>query len=152
LNIFVLDEDPVISARHHCDKHVVKMILESCQMLCTAHHLSGGQAPYKPCFVNHPCTIWTRATLDNYNWLYTMCLELTKEFELRYHKTHRGSEVLKDLGTPDLPATVGLTPFAQAMPEVYKETCAVEAYRAYYKGEKAYFATWKTNTPSWWDV
>jgi hypothetical protein len=37
MNIFVLDKDPHAAAHYHCDKHVVKMILEAGQMLCAAH-------------------------------------------------------------------------------------------------------------------
>ena len=42
MNIFYLDRDPVIAAQMMCDKHVVKMILESAQMLSTAHRVLDG--------------------------------------------------------------------------------------------------------------
>ena len=58
MNIFKLDESPVVSAKYACDKHVVKMILESAQMLCAVH--PEGTAPYKRSFYNHPCTKWVR--------------------------------------------------------------------------------------------
>lgn len=38
MNIFVLSEGPVEAARMQCDKHVVKMIVETAQMLCTVGH------------------------------------------------------------------------------------------------------------------
>ena len=69
MNIFYLHKDPRICAQMYCDKHVVKMIIESAQMLCTTHHILGAAAPYKKIHVNHPCTVWTRESIDNYNWL-----------------------------------------------------------------------------------
>jgi hypothetical protein len=36
MNIFVLSRCPRAAARLHCDKHVVKMILETAQLLYTA--------------------------------------------------------------------------------------------------------------------
>ena len=59
MNIFILDKDPKTAAEYHCDKHVLKMILETAQMLCTAHWETGGQAPYRATHKNHPCTKWT---------------------------------------------------------------------------------------------
>ena len=63
MNIFYLDKDPVVAARVQYNKHVVKMILESAQMLCTAHHCYGSSeqkanVPYKQAHLNHPSTIW----------------------------------------------------------------------------------------------
>ena len=58
LNIFVLDRDIPTCARYHADQHVVKMILESAQMLCTVINLSGGRSPYKSTHPQHPCTLW----------------------------------------------------------------------------------------------
>ena len=80
MNIFAVDQDPKISAQQLCDKHVVKMILESAQMLCAVY--DNGTAPYKRAFYNHPCTIWARETEQNYEWLlnhaYAMCQEYTR--------------------------------------------------------------------------
>ena len=72
MNIFVLDDDPKTCAMYHCDKHVVKMILETAQMICTTHHLIGSydyDIPYKSTHINHPCNRWLRDSVENYNWL-----------------------------------------------------------------------------------
>jgi hypothetical protein len=78
MNIFYLDKSPYTCARYHCDKHVVKMILETAQLLCGAHWATGGTAQYKPTHLNHPCAIWVRKSLSNYKWLcelgFNLCL------------------------------------------------------------------------------
>ena len=43
MNIFYLHKKPEISAQLHCDKHVVKMIIEYAQMLSTAHRMLDGR-------------------------------------------------------------------------------------------------------------
>jgi len=158
MNIFVLDKNPSIAAQMHCDKHVPKMILETAQMLSTAHHVyDTPQAPlvYKQAHLNHPCTIWVRESVDNYAWTYELFRELNNEFVARRGKIHLSWVKLSDhlAHTPSLPLC-GLTPFAQAMPDEYKREDAVEAYRAYYRGDKARFAKWEwptAQTPDWWD-
>ena len=151
MNIFVLDKNPHVAAMYACDKHVVKMILESAQMLCSVH--PEGTAPYKRGFYNHPCTKWVRASSENYDWLIEHARALCTEYTRRYGKVHKSEQVIDwcDANRPELP-DVGLTPFAQAMPEQYRNSDTVKAYRAYYKGEKAKFATWKTQRPSWWTI
>jgi|TARA_Y100000593_G_scaffold83638_1_gene157833 hypothetical protein len=151
MNIFVVDKDPKRSAQELCDKHVVKMILESAQMLCAV--FPNGDAPYKRAFYNHPCTKWARESKENYKWLLDHANAMCGEYTRRYGKIHKSSDIIKWCGFNydklNLPSK-GLTPFAQAMPEQYKNNCAVAAYRAYYNGEKAYFATWRTRkTPDW---
>ena len=69
MNIFILDLDPQSCAEAHCDKHVVKMILETAQLLSSALWITGVEAPYRLTHKNHPCAIWTRESLDNYMWL-----------------------------------------------------------------------------------
>ena len=83
MNIFVLDRHPVTAAQLQCDRHVVKMVLESAQMLCTSINMLGGQAQYKTAHVNHPCSVWARETLGNFLWLYDHGMALAKEY------THR---------------------------------------------------------------
>ena len=160
MNIFILDEDPRIAAQMMCDKHVVKMIVEGCQMLSTNHRLSGSPTVYtihmnlyKQAFANHPCTVWARQTKENYMWLADHTLELCQEYTRRYGKVHSCEEMAKwfsmyyPLKTPD----GDLTSFAQAMPDKYKAENAVKAYRNYYLGEKARFARWKEkNIPEWY--
>ena len=156
MNIFVLDADPFVAAQMMCDKHVVKMILEGCQMLSTVHSLDVVQDNkpklYKPCFHNHPCTIWARASKSNYYWLANHTHELTNEYTSRYNKVHKSTSMARWFthnAPSNLPDTI-CTKFAQAMPEVYKNTDAVKAYRAYYVGDKRRFAKWSNGkTPKW---
>lgn len=139
MNIFVLHLLPSIAAQMHCDKHVVKMILESAQLLYSAHHVAGGPLPdgaYKKTHVNHPCAIWVRQSAENYKWLCELGFWLCKEYQYRYgeHKVHKTERHILWLsenlpaGIPDIPRT----PFPQAMPVEYKRDDAVEAYHAYY--------------------
>lgn len=151
MNIFVLDTDPKICAEYHCDKHVVKMILESAQMLCTVLAQSGVDVPYKPTHAKHPCTIWASQSVANFNWLRDLSKYLNDEYKLRYGKetNHKSYDVIKSL--PDYKHNCNdLTAFAMAMPDEYKSDNPVEAYRNYYKHDKLNFATWKTKVPSWW--
>ncbi len=151
MNIFVVDKNPIKAAKELCDKHVVKMILESAQMLCSC--FPNGEAPYKRAFYNHPCTIWARESKENYEWLLDHAFAMCDEYAMRYNKVHKSLEAIfwccQNYESLDLPSK-GITPFAQAMPDEYKNKCAVTAYRAYYNGEKARFAKWKTRkTPEW---
>ena len=93
MNIFYLHSDPVKAAQIQYNKHVVKMILESAQMLCTAHHVYGNaeqqlNVPYKQAHLNHPSTIWTRQCRANYRWLFLHMIALGDEYTKRYNKTH----------------------------------------------------------------
>ena len=179
MNIFVLDNDPIKAAEYSCDKHVVKMIVESCQMLSSAHRvldgqeytdLSKGAKPrrrkrwrleepredllWKASFVGHPCTQWIMQSKENYRWLARHAVALTEEYTIRYEKKHSCESMCRYfLDTyPDNLLSIHQTEFAQAMPEQYKVVGdAVQAYRNYYHGEKAYFAKWKTTTPHWWN-
>ena len=75
MNIFFLSICPYVCAKMHCDSHVIKMILEYAQMLCTAHHVCGNYKNpdlYKIAFKNNPCAVWARTTSGNYSWLYEL--------------------------------------------------------------------------------
>jgi len=164
MNIFVLDKDPILAAKFACDKHVVKMVTESCQMLCTTHNILDGIKKenniskdgkpiilYKTAYENHPCSIWVRKTSSNYKWLYEHALALCHEYTKRYGKIHR-CQYLIDNFLFNLPKNIKdgeLTEFAQAMPEEYKNKDVVQAYRQYYIGEKLRFAKWKNGEPQW---
>ena len=127
------------------------MILESAQMLSAVVRLNGHDIGYKLTHKNHPCTIWARESLSNYNWLVRLTRLLNYEYRYRYDKdiNHKSYDLVKTLPIPDLP-DIGLTPFAQAMPEQYKNKNAVKAYRDYYINEKSSFLTWtKRKKPKW---
>ena len=152
MNIFILHNNPTRAAQMQCDKHVVKMILESCQMLSTIHHLHNSPSPYKPTHKNHPCTVWARECRANYVWLVTHALALCKEYTYRYGKKHKSEDIIaQQLQYP--PATLPIlrmTPFALAMPEEYKCNSAVKSYRTYYIRDKASIAKWtKRKEPKW---
>jgi hypothetical protein len=149
MNIFILSLIPELAAVMHCDKHVVKMILEYAQLLSTAHHvLDGDDVPsgiYKKAFQNHPCGVWTRASSANYMYLYRLFWAVCEQYTIRYNKVHATARLLEPLSRPPANIPEGpRTPFAQAMPDERKvEGNAVQAYRQYYIHEKAYMARWK---------
>ena len=162
MNIFVVDADPASAAICLPDKLVVKMPLESAQMLSTAHRvLDGEQASadkgvYKVAMKNHPCTIWTRETSQNYRWLYYHFFALCKEYETRYGREHLCfTKLHKPLAClPKNIAIGGLTKMPQAMPEQYKCEDTVQAYRDYVVNEKHY-AKWNkipSRQPDWWTI
>lgn len=153
MNIFVLDRDPDVAARAQCDKHVIKMCLETAQLLCSV--FPAGVAPYRLTHAKHPCSLWTRQSRDNFLWLVEHGLSLCSEYTVRYGKEHRSKSVIEWASDNVRQAgfeQTGLTPFAQAMPEQYKHEDAVLAYRAYYRGAKVSIATWKSPAapPAWW--
>jgi hypothetical protein len=153
MNIFVLDTDPRRCAEMHCDKHVVKMIVETAQLLCGAHHMISDRddIPYRLSHKNHPCSIWVRESRNNYRWLCELGLELCAEYTRRYGKIHKTEEVLKWCARnfPELPE-IDMTDFRLAMPESCQiHSDSVLNYREYYIREKVSFCTWKTSTPEW---
>lgn len=139
MNIFFVDRDPRLAARALHDKHVVKMILETAQLLSTAHHVHGTWHGLllQPTHVNHPSAVWCRDRWENYDWLATHGMELCQEYTHRYSKRHSLSEVMFLLGLEypmedDLP----FVPPPQCMPDIYKQDDTVQAYRAYYRATK----------------
>ena len=137
MNIFYIDPCPVKAAQMQCDKHVVKMVLESAQMLCAAHHVveGGAPVPYRLAHKNHPSTIWTRECTSNYRWLYDHMMALGDEYTRRYHKTHLTIQKCRDaLREPPegMPWNVHHTQPPQCMPDEYKRECSIAAYRLYY--------------------
>lgn len=153
MNIFFLHMIPSICAMYHIDKHVVKMILETVQLLCSAHHMteSSYEPPYRLYSKNHPCAIWTRTSIENYRWLVELGKELCKEYTYRYKKVHKCQPIIEELGSnlPLIP-DIGFTPPAQAMPDIYRSNDAVESYRNYCFFEKNHFLSWKIRgEPEW---
>lgn len=159
MNIFYLDDDPLVCAKMHCDKHVVKMILEYAQILSTAWHETRGKRAtpieglYKATHTNHPSAVWARASIDHYEWLARMWGYLLDEYTERYKKDHKtGGLHWKLMNAPPRLIVDGWKPPPQCMPNMYKAECTVSAYRSYYNGDKAAFATWKYSpTPIWWN-
>jgi len=144
MNIFYLHPDPSKAAKYHCDKHVVKMIIESAQMLYCAHWVLNPEGlpenAYKMAHKNHPSTIWVRESYDNYIWLCSLAWWLCKEYQHRYgknkiHKTEAHIEWLVTHPPENIPK-IGYTTVRLAMPEEYKREDPVEAYRLFYKESK----------------
>lgn len=154
MNIFVLDTDPRLAAQAQCDRHVVKMTLETAQLLCSA--FDSGLAPYKRTHHNHPCAVWARESASNFMWLAEHGLYLADEYEHRYEREHKSRSIIlwcmNNLGMAGVPHDGEQTPFAQAMPEQFKRADPVEAYRAYYLGAKGEIAQWNKARPApeWW--
>lgn len=152
MNIFVLDEDIKKCAQYHCDQHVVKMILESVQIMCTALNKKGFSTPYKSTHVKHPCVLWTEESYENFIWLKNLALALNTEYQYRYQKKtdHKSIFVLDEISDYKYD-NIGLTEFAQAMPDKYKVPGnAVKAYRQFYLGDKLKFARWtRRAVPRW---
>ena len=150
MNIFYLDKDPVIAAQYLYNKHVCKMILESAQMLCTAHHHfdNGHNVPYKKAYYNHPSTKWVRENTKHYYWLYDHFVAIADEYHKRYNRVHLTYiKCLMPLyfAPKGMPTKDFVQP-PQAMPDMYKDKCSIKAYWNYYIGDKHRIATKQENT------
>ena len=157
MNIFYLDHDPATAARYHTDKHVIKMILESAQLLSTTHHLSKSDDEilshiYKPTHFNHPSAIWVRMSKANYEWLYSLFLALIGEYTYRFGKIHKSSELIPYL--KNIPATLSDIPFSPPTPAMDDEYLingdSLLSYRNYYRLAKSHLFAWtKRERPEW---
>ena len=161
MNIFVLHQNPKVAAQMQCDKHVVKMILESAQMLSAAHRMLDGDTYadanglYKTTHKNHPCTKWVQESLFNYRWLYVHFLALGEEYTYRYGKEHLSITKLKKAleKLPDNIPVKRQTPFAQATGDINEGTI-IDTYREYYMHKQDKFNMVWTNRdiPEWFNA
>jgi len=176
MNIFAVDNDPRIAATNLVDKHVVKMILETAQLLCTAHRVLDGthytgktkngrnikrwrmEDPqddmrlYQATHVNHPSAAWARACGGNYQWLYHHFQSLLLEYNHRYGKYHKCMDLWDHLSLSPRNIPKGhVQEFAVAMPDEYKVSGdPVQSYRNYYKHGKAHLHKWTNREmPEW---
>jgi hypothetical protein len=155
MNIFHLDKDPLLCARYHCDKHVVKMILETGQMLCTAYQRHYGLKDdlYKPAYPHHPMTKWVGNTLGNYFFTMKLFNHLLDEYNYRYNKWHKSSRINLLLNGKYIKwhnMTGEFTTPPLCMPDEYKLDDYIQSYKNYYIGEKMYFAKYNySETPYW---
>jgi len=148
MNLFFLSKDPIKAAQLQCDKHVVKMILETAQMLSAAHHVNGTSLDvdvlYKKTHVNHPSTVWCRTSKANYTWAYEHFIALCDEYTHRYAKTHltdtKFRDMLKTVPFMSCESPTAFTKPPKCMPDEYKTGSVVESYRAYYYYTKRSFA------------
>ena len=134
MNIFATDLDPRRSAEFLCNRHVVKMVLETAQLLSGALRMHGvdDDRLYRLTHKNHPCSIWTRTDRTNFMWLVEHGLALSAEYSRRYRKTHKSLAVIEAARSlaHRIPAGDG-TPFAMAMPEQFHTQIPTLSYRAY---------------------
>lgn len=183
MNIFVLDLNAATAARYHCDKHVRKMVIESAQMLTCAYYFGSGiktnkeldarradidaifkgfprvdadgrPNPYRISHPNHPCTIWTSASANNFSWHRLLAIALAAEYRLRWGKEHAVEPILKWMLNNDPSGITGfeLTPFPQAMPNCFRGPDPVQAYRRLYHWKASVFSVaWKAPRaiPEW---
>lgn len=173
MNIFYLHSDPKICAEQHNDKHVVKMILEYAQLMCTAHRVldgfevaelsEGGRRVkrwklsdknldsllYTATHPNHPSAKWVRHSEQNYRWLYAMWVNLLKEYTHRYGKVHQSEKLLEVLGnTPaKISCIVEFSPPWRAMPDEFKVSKADPEYTI--KSYRAYYLGAKAAFSKW---
>jgi hypothetical protein len=140
MNIFYLHKDPHVSAQAMTNKHVVKMVVETAQLLSTAHNELDGMKEniYKTTHKNHPSAVWVRQSKKHYDWAYSHFLALSLEYSNRYKKVHK---TYRDLFEPlrHHPKNLKGNQFTdppQCMPDQYKDFSTVEAYRRYYLNEK----------------
>lgn len=170
MNIFYVHENPQVSAISLVDRHVVKMVLETAQLLSTAHRVLDG-TPYKhrsgtrtitrfdvsknvyqATHINHPCSVWVRQSSDNYQWLYEHFIHLLDEYYYRYGKKHKCEQMTSILGARPINIKIsGLTTPACAMPEEYiiSEDPIIN-YRNYYKNGKKHLHVWTKRSPPHW--
>ena len=154
VNIFALDKNPKQAAQWHMDKHVVKMSLETAQILCTVLNQKDIKTPYKSTHINHPCTIWAGKSMGNFIWLCELGMELCKEYSYRYEKDHKCRSIIEEcLKNACSILNTEMTEFVQAMPEELKLKDPIEGYKNYYIKGKSHIATWKKrNIPIWYDL
>ena len=151
MNIFVLSKNPKEAALYHCNKHIVKMVLEYTQLLFTLTWcrnsllfdilIAKDIKVYKLTHINHPCSVWLRESKSNIVWLIDLLEESCKEYTFRYKKTHAcekyiqffKSDLVPNCCVPD----IGMTEFKLCMPDIMKvQGNPVESYRKYYRIHK----------------
>ena len=169
MNLFILSLNFQECAECMFDKHISKIILEAVQMLCTAiqiidadNEITSKIKLYKIAHKNHPVTIWMRTSQDNYLWTLNLVDAMHNEWKYRsnhppekMHKSYIVAKYLREhLPSADKFPSVGLTPFALAMPIECKSDDPIESYRKYYQTpDKQKIASWKNREkPSWYQV
>jgi hypothetical protein len=160
MNIFFTSDSPDQSARWLVDSHISKMGLEATQMLCTTYHEQGIEAPYRPSHKNHPSSIWTRSSYDNFQWLIEHAHAIFDEYTARYKKVHKSEAILNwcEDNVHKLSFDLfDLTKFAIAISEdsicrtlkEFDESDPILCYKLYYIHDKKHLHKWKRNKPQW---
>lgn len=153
MNIFYLDSNLTLNAQYMVDKHIVKMPLESAQLLCSTLYFTGQEkeSPYKLTHKNHPDSVWCRQSLSNWLFLKKLALEICYEYTYRYGKIHKCQGVIESLPIPNL-NDIGLAVLPNCMDKEYiicNDT--IINYRNYYVNGKSHLAKWtKRDKPFWY--
>lgn len=177
MNIFYLSASPAEAARWMVDKHVVKMILESAQLMSTAHRVVDGRmyvgktatgrnikryrlddardsVLYSATHINHPSAVWARQSVENYNWLFEHFFALGQEYTHRYGKTHKcfqGDLAYMLSSPPHGVREYAMTKMPSAMDEQYiVSDDPIVNYRNYYRLGKINLHSWKNRQPPEW--
>lgn len=159
MQIFILDNNIRLNAIYYCDKHVVKIITELCQIMSTVYrkHSSNLLMPdfiFKSTHEKHPCVLWCGKNISNFCYCIELSEALYNEYQYRYNKPEKHTRAKQIIDyfkmiIPALPCEP-LSLFAQAIPEQYKSDNAVESYREYYRKEKSHLFKWtKRPIPEW---
>lgn len=163
MNIFYTDANQTVAAQDLPDKILIKMVLETAQLLCTAVNLLGGQAKYKTTHKNHPCSIWTRESVGNFIWLSNYGFRLGEEYRYRYKKTHKSEAVIQDCVDQffkhslhnEMQKKEFFDP-PKCMPTLFtlRNDHVTDCYKDYMITEKSRFAKWEKGreAPSWWKI
>jgi len=155
MNIFILDNSPVLSAQYMCDKHIVKMILETRELLRMAMYPKAEFVPNElKRYKNHPCAKWARKSRANFQWLWNHGKALCAEYTYRYGKTHKydnffTGQYLESWASRDFEEEE-LIPFVQCMLPEYFDPDPIVAYRNYYMGAKTHLLKYTRRTPPEW--
>ena len=177
MNIFYVNSDPEVAARSMVDRHVVKMILETAQLLSTAHRVIDGEEyvgqsqsgrkakrwrlsgnvdaiMYAATHINHPSAVWVRENSANYDWLYDHLLALGREYTHRYGRTHLTIDKLKDI-LKDSPQNIKQSNVMTKMPSCMDKQYIVSLdpitnYRNYYNYGKTDLLRWSNRPPPQW--
>lgn len=163
MNLFILSPNKKLSAIYHTDRHIVKMPTETAQMLSFAYHNDMFWGKDIPPFVMafskthnlHPCSKWIQESLSNWLWTAKFGMELYQEYQHRFKKPDKHTRAKSifefALNNPPKIKDIGLTKFAEAMPEDCKiYDCPIENYRNYYKVAKAHLYKWTNrDKPDW---
>ncbi len=153
MNIFILDWNIYKNVQYYGNKHVIKMITESAQILSSAIHLSNtelNENVYKLTHQHHPCVKWVTESLSNWMWLKQLVIELNKEYVYRYNKNvnHLAYEKVLTYPIPNL-NDIGPTPFKIVVKDKINNN-VVDCYRYSYMTNKRHLAIWKKReTPKW---
>lgn len=155
MNIFYVDTCPTKAAQAMCNSHVVKMILESAQLLCGVHHWYAESQPwmYRETHINHPSAKWARSSWCHYDWLHQHAMALCSEYTYRYGRVHKSQELIERLAAAPLRLQVKPHTWAdppQAMPDAFKHTNTITAYRMYYTHGKHHLHKWTRRPPQSW--